>query len=92
MQSFLLDRVTLLFNIATVSTVTCLYLSHVMLIKVYGVISDPGLTFTQSPTINENAGPLTFTSALHRKIQVGITDPSDVLDPNVRLPSQPSWK
>ena len=73
MQSFLLDRVTLLFYIVTVSTVTCLYLSHVMLIKVYGVISDPGLTFTQSPTIADNGGPLTFTSALHRKIQVGIS-------------------
>ena len=72
MQSFLLDRVTLLFYIVTVSTVTCLYLSHVMLIKVYGVASDPGLTFTQSPTIDENDEPLTFTSALHGKIQIDI--------------------
>ena len=72
MQSFLLDRVTLLFYIVTVSTVTCLYLSHVMLIKVYGVASDPGLTFTQSLTIDENDEPLTFTSALHGKIQIDI--------------------
>ena len=48
-------------------------MSDVKFIKVYGVISDPGLTFTQSPTINEKAGPLTFTSALHQKIQVGIS-------------------
>ena len=73
MQSFLLDRVALLFYIVTVSTVTCLYLSHVMLVKVYGVASDPGLTFTQSPTIDENDVPLTFTSALHGKIQIDLS-------------------
>ena len=47
-------------------------MSDVKFIKVYGVISEPGLTFTQSPTIDEKAGPLTFKSALHRKIQIGI--------------------
>ena len=53
-------------------TEATLYLSHVMLIKVYGVASDPGLTFTQSPTIDENDVPLTFTSALHGKIQIDL--------------------
>ena len=47
-------------------------MSDVKFIKVYGVISDPGLTFTQSLIIDENAGPLTFASALHRKIQAAI--------------------
>ena len=72
MQSFLLDRVTLLYYIVTLSMVTCLYMSDVKLIKVYEVISDPGLTFTQSPIIDEYAGPLTFASALHRKIQANL--------------------
>ena len=48
-------------------------MSDVKFIKVYGVISEPGLTFTQSPTIDEKAGPLTFMYALHQKIQVGIS-------------------
>ena len=47
-------------------------MSDVKLIKVYGVISDPGLKFTQSPIIDENAGPLTFASALHQKIQANL--------------------
>jgi len=47
-------------------------MSDVKFIKVYGVISDPGLMFTPSSTIDEKAGPLTFTSAMHRKIQVGL--------------------
>ena len=47
-------------------------MSDVKFIKVYGVISEPGLTFTQSPTIDENDEPLTFMSALHGKIQIDI--------------------